>query len=110
MKPQRFRHKPVVIEAMQWPLDDWTTPESEYAFRAKVAAVHRWVNDTGGKTEVVYEEGGGWGLGSRVYPAIFTREGKIEIYPGDFVIRGINGEFSLCKPGVFAVTYEAVLP
>jgi hypothetical protein len=28
--------------------------------------------------------------------------------PGDFIIRGVKGEFYACKPDIFAATYEAV--
>jgi hypothetical protein len=28
--------------------------------------------------------------------------------PGDWIIRGIKGEFYPCKPDIFAATYEAV--
>ena len=28
--------------------------------------------------------------------------------PGDYVIKGVQGEFYPCKPGIFAKTYEAV--
>ena len=27
---------------------------------------------------------------------------------GDYIIKGVNGEFYPCKPDVFAKTYEAV--
>ena len=28
--------------------------------------------------------------------------------PGDWIIRGVQGEFYPCKPDIFAATYEAV--
>ena len=39
-----------------------------------------------------------------------TREGGMLARPGDFIIRGVNGEYYPCKPDIFAKTYEAVLP
>jgi hypothetical protein len=35
-----------------------------------------------------------------------TLEGAMEVTPGDWVIRGIKGEFYPCKPDVFADSYE----
>ena len=41
------------------------------------------------------------------YP-IQTLEGVIYASPGDWVIKGVNGEFYPCKPDIFDKTYEAV--
>ncbi len=35
-----------------------------------------------------------------------TPEGVMAVSPGDWVIRGVKGEFYPCKPDVFAATYE----
>lgn len=37
-----------------------------------------------------------------------TLEGHMQIKPGDWLIKGIRGEFYPCKPEIFEVTYEAV--
>ncbi|MBN7552976.1 hypothetical protein [Mycobacteroides abscessus] len=37
-----------------------------------------------------------------------TLEGPVTASPGDWIIRGVAGEFYPCKPDVFAKTYEAV--
>lgn len=39
---------------------------------------------------------------------ISTLEGIMVASPGDFIIKGVNGEFYPCKPDIFAKTYEAV--
>lgn len=39
---------------------------------------------------------------------IYTLEGEMRADIGDFVIKGVEGEFYPCKPGIFAKTYEAV--
>jgi hypothetical protein len=39
---------------------------------------------------------------------IFTLEGPLYAQIGDFIIRGIRGEFYPCKPGIFEATYEPV--
>jgi hypothetical protein len=39
---------------------------------------------------------------------IHTLEGVMEAMPGDWIIKGVKGEFYPCKPDIFAATYEAV--
>jgi len=79
----KFRKKPVVIEAVQWRgnnLDELRefVPKE---FR------HNKVNEPLG---------------------IITLEGPLTISEGDWIIKGIKGEFYPCKPDIFAATYEAV--
>lgn len=37
---------------------------------------------------------------------IHTLEGVMEANGGDFVIKGVNGEFYPCKPDIFEKTYD----
>ena len=39
---------------------------------------------------------------------IMTLEGEMKVSHGDYVIRGVNGEFYPCKPEIFKATYETV--
>lgn len=39
---------------------------------------------------------------------IKTLEGDMHVSVGDFIIRGVNGEYYPCKPDIFAKTYETV--
>ena len=39
---------------------------------------------------------------------IKTLEGDMQAAWGDFIIRGVKGEFYPCKPDIFEVTYEPV--
>lgn len=39
---------------------------------------------------------------------IQTLEGDMRASVGDYVIKGVNGEFYPCKPDIFAKTYEVV--
>ena len=39
---------------------------------------------------------------------IDTLEGRMKASMGDYIIRGVRGEFYPCKPDIFAATYEAV--
>lgn len=42
--------------------------------------------------------------------AIDTLEGTMYAQVGDFIIKGVHGEFYPCKPDIFHATYESVLP
>ena len=39
---------------------------------------------------------------------IFTLEGDHKVNEGDWVIKGLNGEFYPCKPDIFEKTYEKI--
>ena len=39
---------------------------------------------------------------------INTLKGVMEARDGDWIIKGVNGEFYPCKPDIFAKTYEPV--
>lgn len=76
----KFRKKPVVVDAVQW-------------FKA---GDHPAV-DYGGTDDAGVD-----------HYSIRTREGRMLVTPGDWIITGIKGEFYPCKPDIFAATYEAV--
>ena len=38
---------------------------------------------------------------------ITTLEGNLYVRPGDWIIKGIQGEYYPCNPDVFQATYEA---
>lgn len=80
-----YRKKPVVVEAMQYP------GMREHADAIKVLA---WLDahDVNHRHEQ--------GL------VIRTREGDMRADPGDWIIKGVQGEFYPCKPDIFAATYE----
>lgn len=37
-----------------------------------------------------------------------TLEGEMTASPGDYIIKGVQGEFYPCKPDIFEQTYEPV--
>ena len=84
---QKFRKKPVVIEAMQY------GPQT-------CAAICAWL----GYPHIIYD-GEPCGVGELL---IQTLEGEMVARPGDWIIRGIRGEFYPCKPDIFEATYERV--
>lgn len=84
-----YRKKPVVIEAIQWD----GTNQGEIADFMEVII----------RTKTSPEEGNPSGK-----ITIETLEGDMTASVGDFIIKGINGEFYPCKPDIFEKTYEEV--
>lgn len=41
---------------------------------------------------------------------IRTLEGDMKVSKGDYIIKGVNGEFYPCKPDIFKKTYSLVIP
>lgn len=98
--PIKFRKKPVVIEAMRIDSD---TSESEFLdpnTRAQ-AEIAGWMMGNGFRDFKVHGERRPFGI------AIRTLEGVMVAEPGDWIIRGVQGEFYPCKPDIFEATYEA---
>lgn len=73
----KFRKKPVVVEAMQF---DGSPTQAR--------AILEWM------------VGEDWHMMSLE---------SMRVEPGDWVIKGIKGEFYPCKPDIFAATYEPVV-
>lgn len=82
----RYRKKPVVIEA--WRLGNDYDED---------CAIVRWC---GGRAVGSDDE-----VGDAIL-AIDTLEGTMLAEPGDWIIKGVKGEFYPCKPDVFEATYE----
>lgn len=76
----RFRKKPVVIEAVQY---DGTLLSLEKLDGLECSQT--LTSDT---------------------IQIETLEGTMTANPGDWIIRGVKGEFYPCKPDIFEATYE----
>ena len=83
---QKFVKKPVVIEAIQY--DGANITEIENFVGVKLPTVWLSVDDT----QVV----------------IPTLEGDMKASKGDYIIKGIKGEFYTCKPDIFKSTYNVV--
>lgn len=92
---KQFTKKPVTISAIQW------TGENLPAVIEFTGKHPRW---------------GGWFADMDEYVAhvrgdgnrfkIYTLEGVMDALPGDWIIRGVQGEHYPCKPDIFAATYE----
>ena len=45
-------------------------------------------------------------MGAVGYATILTLEGEHTATEGDYIIKGVKGEFYPCKPDIFELTYE----
>jgi hypothetical protein len=77
-----FRKKPVVIEARQLNFEDYDD----------ACSLVSWCHGTAEEDGIL----------------IPTLEGKMLASGGDWIIKGVKGEFYPCKPDIFAETHEAV--
>ena len=88
-KMKKYRKKPVVIEACQW---NGKTLEDARKFCKENDLPNFIVGSRNAKVGLV----------------IPTLEGDMIASSGDYIIKGINGEYYPCKPDIFHKTYEEV--
>lgn len=87
--PQRWRKKPVVIEAMR---TDGTL--------ATARAIAEWAGPS------VFPSRHNPKQGTCSEMTVNSLEGPMRVDEGDWVIRGVQGEHYPCKPDIFEATYE----
>ena len=86
MEPRRFRKKPIVIEAFQF--DGHNYPE-----------LSSWMGEAAKDMQSPADT---------LTMYIETLEGTMRADEGDWIIKGVAGEFYPCKPDIFEATYEEV--
>ena len=84
----KYKTKPVVIEAMQY-----------INFSQSYGDLSKFVNDHNSLFIVEPQN---------PQLAIKTLEGNMRISEGDYIIKGLRGEFYPCKPDVFEKKYEKI--
>lgn len=100
---QRFRKKPVVIQAKQWRNHGDHPAVEVYGYRRSGADPHglsicaKCGGDMHMKIGQQVMHTHGW---------VETLEGGHIACPGDWIITGIKGEHYPCKPDIFEATYE----
>lgn len=99
----KFRKKPVVVEAVQW---NGTNVVEVYNFLENKNVETQYGVKTDGKNFYIKFENGSCQLGTLM---IKTLEGEHKASVGDYIIKGVNGEFYPCKPDIFLATYEEVI-
>ncbi|MBA8906789.1 hypothetical protein [Aminobacter ciceronei] len=89
----KYRKKPVVIEAMQYRYGD---PAVRAFLGASAGHESKARHPSAkGELEIVTLEDG------------HDQRAKHVATEGDFIIKGVQGEFYPCKPDIFEATYEA---
>lgn len=115
-EPTKYRKKPVTIEAMRMV----GTAGQTHAIASWVASNgYPWLVGNALEPNTLHLPGDdpssdNWEpptKGLWIDPAdgalmIRTLEGDMRVTYGDYIIRGIQGEFYPCKPDIFAQTYE----
>jgi len=84
----KFRKKPVVIEAWKW-------DETKELFKE----IGCEMMSSSGHTERPNE---------MTLLRIETLEGTMAVNKGDYIIKGVKGEYYACRPDIFKMTYEKV--
>lgn len=94
----KYRKKPVVIEAVKWIGSQKSFEEVRQFFPDIMDGGAVWYPDAPANLEVKTDS---WPL------FIQTLEGTMSAQIGDYIIKGVNGEFYPCKPDIFEKTYQA---
>ena len=92
MSINKYKKKPIIIEAVQWTginleeIESFVGDSLDYNYKT------HWDSSDLSNIEV----------------KIKTLEGDHIVSIGDYIIKGVNGEFYPCKPDIFKKTYESV--
>ena len=92
---EKFRKKPIVIEAMEWTGDNYVE-------------LNKFVEGGEPVALPIGEALPGRRLreGDERSLLVVTLEGEMRASVGDWIIKGMKGEFYPCKPDIFEATYE----
>lgn len=86
---KKFRKKPVEIEAIQF-------------IDKNILEIVNWITET---HSIGFENDSNENITGLIIP---TLEGDMKASIGDYIIKGVKGEFYPCKPDIFEQTYELV--
>jgi len=86
---KRYVKKPIVITALQWKGDNYE----------EIASFCQYIDESERRTMCFLN-------GDKLW--IRTKEGQLKASVGDFIIRGIQGEFYPCDYNIFLQTYDEV--
>lgn len=98
--PEKFTKKPVEIEAMQFRLGE--TTKGEIVAFCPDANIGVPIDENDPESERMDSTDIRW-------VALATLEGTMTVSDGDWIIKGIQGEFYPCKPDIFADSYDRVV-
>jgi len=86
----KYIKKPIEIEAVQFTRNNWNEIRSFTNDTAHTLSIEKRIN----------------GVATCIIP---TLEGHHVANEGDWIIKGVKGEFYPCKPDIFEMTYEPVI-
>ena len=95
----KYRKKPVVIEAIQL---KWTNWNEVCDFLGDIISEKNPARDVATYSDKCGE------VEPYIEITIPTLEGDHVAKHGDFIIKGVQGEFYPCKPDIFEQTYEKI--
>ena len=103
----KYRKKAIAVKASQWfkngdHIFDAKDGEGPFKGEGKVVRYYRTPDLDGNRTCL------NCGKIMHVHGWIDTLEGGSTVCPGDWIITGVKGEYSPCKPDIFAETYEPI--
>lgn len=87
----RFRKRPVEVDAVKFHSNNEPYAES-------MDDIVRWIQSYGGSA-----------THNSTDIFIHTLEGTMRASVGDWIIKGVKGEFYPCKPDIFEETYDEVI-
>lgn len=94
----KYRKKPIVIEARKVPAEPTIDDQNARArYISERDSITDWCDGYALRDE-----------GESAHIVISTLEGDMRANPGDWIIKGVNGEFYPCKPDIFEKSYEPV--
>ena len=93
----KYRKRPVVIEAVQLLNSKDSIVEVVAFIHGEAAIGTEWLKSAA-YADVAFQKGIG----------IKTLEGTMKASFGDWIIKGVSGEFYPCKPDIFEKTYESI--
>lgn len=97
----KARKKPAIVECVQW--NGKNVVEVYNFLESKNVQTQYEVNQAGNNFYIKFEVGKAMGT-----LIIKTLEGEHVASIGDYIIKGVHGEFYPCKPDIFKETYEIV--
>ena len=88
-RTMKYKTKPCEIGAIQFTRDNWKEIQAFTDGKARNITTERTPD-------------------GKIYCYIDTLEGAMQAIEGDYIIKGLRGEFYPCKPDVFEKKYELV--
>ena len=95
IEPQWYRKKPVAVQAVQVDTNNYD----------EMCEIVEWCQGTPVESTTYHGHGN---FDTEPVISIRTMEGTMYARHGDWIIRGVQGEFYPCKPDIFVETYESL--